>query len=122
MNDSFYGEIPSQITIFHNNVRSLNANLNLVDEIFQNCTKLPDIFAFTETKLNEEKEHPLMGSYTFEGKNSTSNCGGVGLYISNALEYSQRPDLSLLSESCEDLWIQIEGKEKISSKKYKKWL
>ena len=46
---------PSDISIFHTNINSLTSNFNRIDDIFLECTRLPDILAFTETRLNENK-------------------------------------------------------------------
>ncbi len=122
LNDDILRSNISDLSIFHNNVRSLNANFLLIHEIFQKCSKLPDIFAFTETKLNDDKDPPPMAGYSFESKNSPSSCGGVGLYLSNLLDYTLRPDLSLQSESCEDLWVQLNIKNSSSQSQNKKFV
>ena len=107
------------ISIFHNNIRSLSANFDKINEIFSNSSKLPDILAFSETKLNETKNYPDMRGFSFESKDSLTNCGGVGMYISDSLEYTLRPDLCLETDSCEDLWVQLNGNENISHGKVK---
>ena len=100
--------------------RSLNKNFDLVDEIFPSCTKLPDILSFTETKLNEYKQASEIPGYKFErSDDSVTKSGGVGVYISNHLDYSLRSDLSMNLGTCEDLWIDIRqgGSNKKSGKR-----
>ena len=42
----------SEFTIFHNNKRSISRNFNeMKTDLFSNCTKYPDILAFTDTKV-----------------------------------------------------------------------
>ena len=96
------------MTIFQNNVRSLKKNFHLVKEVFQKCSSLPNILAFTETKLNENSSIPSFPGYSFEHVNSPTQCGGVGVYLSDDLNYSIRNDLSLNLEGCEDLWLELE--------------
>lgn len=79
----------------------------MVDEIFPNCTKLPDILSFTETALGEYKHAPDIPGYEFEHSDSMSKNGGVGLYISDKLGHSLRPDLSIDFKGSEDLWVDI---------------
>ena len=66
LNNKFLSDSQSDFTIFHQNIRSLGANFHKFDEIFQNCSVLPDIFAFTETKLDEDKSIPEIKGYKFE--------------------------------------------------------
>ena len=109
----------SEITIFQSNIRSLNANFDRIHEIFHN-ENTPDILAFTETWLKEESYVPEIEGYCFEHINSqkTKNCaGGVGVYISNDINYEKQSDLYLNYENCEDLWIKISSKNKKRDKK-----
>ena len=105
------------LVIFQNNVRSLNKNFCSIGDIFQNCTKLPDILAVSETWLNDDSFIPQIEDYTFENVNTPphvkSDIGGAGMYISNEIDYTIRKDLALSHEGCEDLWIDINLKNKI---------
>ena len=47
----------NSFTIFQNNLCSIS-NLHLVDEIFLDCDKKPDIMAFSETRLHENDDSP----------------------------------------------------------------
>ena len=100
----------SDLTIFHNNIRSINKNLGSAEEIFLNCQKMPDILAFTETKLNSDSNLPNIEGYQpLEHVDSPTDAGGVGLFVRNDLPYTVRKDLSLKSPHCEDLWISIKN-------------
>ena len=107
VDDAYLNETNQELTIFQNNVRSLKKNFHLVEEIFQKCGNLPSILAFTETKLNDSSAIPRLGGYIFEHVDSPTDCGGVGVYLSDELNYSIRNDLSLNIKGCEDLWIEI---------------
>ena len=48
---------------------------------------------------------------SFEHINSETKCGGVGMFISNNMDYSIRNDLSLNTTGCEDLWVEIDFKQ-----------
>ena len=88
---------------------SLNKNFHKVEEIFLNCSKFPSILAFSETKLNDNSPIPNIEGYNFEYVNSSTSCGGVGIFISNLFTYNVRPDLSLNLNDCEDIWIELKS-------------
>ena len=113
INDEFLASDGTQLTILQNNIRSLNKNFHLVEETFANCTKLPEILAFSETKLNQNSPIPSLEGYSFERKDSPSVCGGVGVYVSNRINYSIRNDLDLDTDGCEDLWLEIGSSDEI---------
>ena len=106
LKDNYFGD--SELVIFHNNVRSLNKNIGSVRDIFGNCTKWPDILAISETKLKEDKDFPELEGFSFECVDSPTDAGGVGVYLSNQINYCLRKDLDLGARHCEDLWLDIE--------------
>ena len=67
--------------------------------------------AVTETRLNNDKPPIPYKGYNFENVNSPTAAGGVGVYVSNSLNYSLRNDLKLNASHCEDIWINIELKD-----------
>ena len=113
----------SEITIWQTNVRSINANFDKLDEVFNGCEKkLPDILALTETWLNDDTTAPDIVGYSFESvqsKGTKNFAGGVGIYVSNDLEYELQPNLDLKYKGCEDLWIKIRDCEKEKEKRSK---
>ena len=112
INDDFLALEEPDINIFHNNISSLNANFHKVEDIFHKCQKLPDILAFTETRLNNTISNPDIEGYKFEAVHSPTSTGGVGVYISNKITYSVKKDLALNTDGCEDLWLDIGIKNK----------
>ena len=109
INDDFLKRDNTKLTILQNNIRSLNKNLHLVEEMFNECSQFPDILSFCETKLNDQSVIPHIEGYCFEQKNSHTSCGGVGLFISDKIEYIVRKDLDLDLPDCEDVWIEIKS-------------
>ena len=106
IDDSYLGNGKSNLVLFHNNINSLKKNFNKVEDVFQNSNKLPDIMAFTDTKLKDDS-FPDLQEYNFEHVNSTADAGGVGIYLSKMIDYTVCQDLSLDFNACEDLWLNI---------------
>lgn len=93
VNEEFFQD-DSKLTIFQNNIRSLNKNFHLVEELFARSKHIPDILAFCETKLHENSLIPPFDGYAFERVDSPTNSGGVGVFLSNRIKYSIRADLN----------------------------
>ena len=99
----------NSFTIFQNNISSLNLNMHLIEEIFLDCDKKPDIMAFGETRLHENDDSPKQkGYHELERDDSPTDRGGVGFYVSEQINYKVRRDLSLGMDRVEDLWIELE--------------
>ena len=81
--------------------------------MFPNCKELPDILAFSETWLTENKCAPDKEGFKFEHADSkTQEAGGVGVYISSELDYSIRNDLNLETKFVEDIWLDVTRRDK----------
>lgn len=107
VNDFFNSD--NSFTIFQNNISSLNLNMHLIEEIFLDCDKKPDIMAFGETRLHENDDSPKQkGYHELERDDSPTDRGGVGFYVSEQINYKVRRDLSLGMDRVEDLWIELE--------------
>ena len=98
---------------FHQNVRGLLGNRDLVMELLQSFPKI-DILSRSETHLTSEPNElfTILG-YTFISRNRNSGKGGVvGVYISDRVSWVRRHDLE--SDELEMLWIEVlPGKAKI---------
>ena len=72
--------------------------------------ELPNIIAITETRLAEDSHHNIrIPGYIFLGVNSKTSAGGVGIYISENINFTRRNDLDLaLTEGVENFWIEIQ--------------
>ena len=53
MDDNFMSRESSEFVAFHNNVRSMNQNFDKVHDVFQNCSRKPDILVFSDTQIRE---------------------------------------------------------------------
>ena len=113
LDNSFFGNV-NDLSIYHNNIRSLKKNFCKVeDELFGTCSRLPDILAFSETRINNNTSNiPSLNGYNFEHNDSKSFAGGVGVYISNSFDYSINNHLQLQLPDCEDLWLELVSKKK----------
>ena len=94
-------------SILHCNTRNLGKNLYLLHDILTSVKSLPDITAISETKLNNNTSANLyIPGYLFISTDSKSQAGGVGLYISDQLEFSRR-DFDISHDGIESCWIEI---------------
>ena len=70
----------------------------------------PDILAISETKLNDEKRKTYCSKlrhYNFIFSNSSTNAGGVAIYVLNTLKYTRREDLEFKTDDSEIIFIEI---------------
>ena len=101
---------PSCISIFHSNVISLEKNLNKVEEVFTGCKNYPTIISISETGLHNDddsEEVRIEGYHKIEREDSLTCKGGVGVYVTDQLDYVLRGDIGLKADNCEDIWLEI---------------
>ena len=101
--------------ILHVNIRSLNKNIDKLEELLLELGKLPDIIALSETKLKNSFSCFLDG-YKFIQSNSDPNAGGVGLFVRNNINFIVTDQYKLNVPNCQDLWIEV--KQKTAKDKY----
>ena len=75
----------NDFTIFHRNICT-SKNMDKFHELFQDCSKLPDIIGVTETRLKGNNIASDIPDYKFAHEPSYSDAGGTGIYISNSLK------------------------------------
>jgi len=101
----------NSLAIFHNNVRSLNLNLekletHLLDELDYSF----DIIGITETKITNAnlllKSNLNIPGYNFEYIPTPLASGGVGMYINKSLNYSVVESIS--NSDFQALWIELQ--------------
>ena len=83
LDTTFLANESSEFVIYHNNIRSANANIDKVNDVFLNCTKYPDILAFSDTQINENSlmpRCPFQGYHDFQFTPNTTKAGGVGFF------------------------------------------
>ena len=97
------------LSILHSSIHSLKKNLTLLNDILLSVKETPNIIAISETKLSDNPLNVSIPGYSFLGMNSKTSAGGVGLYVSENINFKRRNDLDLgLLEGLENCWIEIE--------------
>ena len=62
---------------------------------------MPDILAFSDTRVNENSPiQPLHGYHDFNFTPTPTGAGGVGFYLKDIFDYDLRPDLKLDLNLC----------------------
>ena len=96
-------------------MRSLSKNVSLLQDILITLKETPIIIAISETKLGENSRLNInIPGYIFVNTNSKTAAGGVGLYVSEELEFSRRRDLDLCLDGVESCWIELPRKRQKS--------
>ena len=89
------------------NIRSLHKNFDNLYDFLIELNFLPDVICLTETQI---KLHPLLNisllNYTFFHTDSTTNAGGVGIYLLNKFQVKKSITQYNFSKS-ECLWLDI---------------
>lgn len=95
--------------LVHFNVRSLQKNLDFLVQYLSQLKRQPDVIAITETKLrlNNINSNIYIDGYNFIHKDSSSQAGGVGLYVKNCIKFIECNSLNINVDSVENLWIEI---------------
>ena len=71
---------------------------------------MPDILAFSDTRVNENSPIPPMhGYHNFQFTPTPTGAGGVGFYLKDVFDYDLRPDLKLNLNLCEDIWFKVKN-------------
>ena len=102
-------DIETTFSVFHNNVVSLNRNLeNLQTHLLYELDFHFNVIGVTETKITNSNLHTCNGNipgYVFECAPTPLASGGVGLFIDETLSYSVLEKIS--NEAFQSLWIEI---------------
>ena len=88
------------------NVRSLDKNINKIDELLGLLPYSPEVMVISETKLkniNYTCNITSIENYHFHSSNSSTNNGGISIYLKTPLNYKIRPDLCLNEDLVEDI-------------------
>ena len=86
----------------------MEKNKSLLHDILSTVKTTPDIIAISEKKINDNTSANLnIPGYAFVNTNSKTQAGGVGLYLSNDLEFSRRSDLDISDDGIESCWIEL---------------
>ena len=102
-------EMQSSFSVFHNNVSSLNRNLeNLQTHLLQELDFHFNVIGVTETKITNSNVHTCNANipgYVFECVATPLASGGVGLFIDETLSYCVLEKIS--NEAFQSLWVEI---------------
>ena len=95
--------------LLHVNIRSVNKNLDKLNhDLLQLLHYLPDVICLSETKIKNlpTTNITLNGYHPIMHANSSSNSGGVGVFVADnyAVNIIGKNDLN---SNCEDIWMQI---------------
>ena len=97
----------NKLFLLHLNIRSLSKNYDNLIEFLSNLSLPPHIISITETKIKDKPSVNIgIPGYTFLHVNSISNAGGVGVYVSDLLQFKELSFVATFP-GCESLWIKI---------------
>ena len=100
--------VKSSFSIFHNNIVSINRNLENVELLLDELDFHFDVIGISETKItnsNESNAHPNISGYVFEHVPTPLASGGIGLFVDQSLNYSVLEKIS--NEAFQALWVEI---------------
>ena len=93
--------------LLHVNVRLLHKNYELLYELIKALQILPHVICITETRIKNQSLSNLdISNYSFVHANTTTNAGGVAMYISDNFKLKVCENLYQLCNS-ETLWVNI---------------
>ena len=96
------------IKIFHQNVRGLFSNINLVSELLQSFCGI-GVLTLSETHIESDVDHSAVydiPGYSFVSRpRKAGKGGGVGVYISDYITWDRREDLEV--DDIESFWIEM---------------
>ena len=99
-------------SLLHCNIRSMNRNFDSLKILLDNSAIPLSIIGITETWITDYQDQNLFSlpHYKFESNHTINrHGGGVACFISNEHEYSVIPELTLLTECVESLFIHIKN-------------
>ena len=99
----------SSYLFIHLNIASLQAHFDDLNEFLLKFSNPPSVIFLSETRF---KTYPIINinisGYTFLHYPSPTNAGGVGVYISNVITFSENQTFRLEVQGCKNLWLDIE--------------
>ena len=96
-------------SFMHVNVRSLQCNLSGLTNLLATVNLRFSFIRITETWLQDSSHNSNIPGYRFIHKNCTNTSGGgVGLYLTDSLEFKWRLDISFSSdETAESMFVEV---------------
>ena len=102
---SVYNSSQNPLFFLHANVRSLNKNIDKLEELLHLLPTSPHIITVTETKLKSNNVSSNIPGYRFIYKNSHTNSGGVDMYMKQGILFTVKNDINLNNSLVQDIWI-----------------
>ena len=107
------------LSIFHLNIRSLNANQSKLLQLLENLDLNLDLIVLSEVwSYNIQFYKNILLNYTlYYDLPSNSNIGGVGVFVNNKLYTKLREDLNLTianNHKFENVWLEIKKGDNVS--------
>ena len=103
----------SQLSILHTNIRSLSRHSDELVQLCIDAEKSFDIIGVSEiwnSEQNEIRTNVDISGYKFYDTSSTSQNGGVGLYVKTTLNSRTCDDLNFKCNGFETIWVEIDNK------------
>ena len=100
-------------SLVHFNCRSIAKNFEKLEDLLDSLNHKFKIIGLTETWLNDSIPENMfhLRNYDFIFNNRLNKRGGgTGLYIEQSLKYKKISELSLITESLESLFIELDNK------------
>ena len=100
--------VDSTFSVFHNNIASINRNLENVSILLDDLDFHFNVIGITETKItisNENNFHPSIPGYVFEYVPTPLASGSVGLFVDQSLHYMVLEKTA--NEAFQAIWIEI---------------
>jgi len=92
--------------MLHLNNSSLQKHFDSLHETLHQLPILPQIIDISETSIkNKPYLNISLPKYHFLYANSTTQAGGVGIYINNSISFDKLGKNELTNAGCEDLFL-----------------
>ena len=101
-------------SLLHVNIRSMNKNFESLNNLLDQSNFNFSVLGLSETWFSD-KPNSLFSIPGFDlvyNNRINKTGGGVGMYISSAYRYSERPNLNYMNDSIETIFVEIESVER----------
>ena len=113
LNDLNYQHV--SLSIAHLNISSLSFHLDNLKNLINSLDNRFDVIGISESRLRDQNDHLNvdLDNYRIVHCPTDSNKGGSLLYISNQLDFVERPDLQIYqAKDLESVFVEVKGIKK----------
>ena len=104
----------NNVNIFHNNLNGLESKFDKFHNFLTTTTTDLDIIAITETSQHvtntKFKTNVTIEGYKLYSTPTNTRKGGVAIYTKDKFDSIERPDLNIINDHYETIWIEIKNK------------